>query len=193
MLAAGFGQEQMSRLAKAAKGASTALGRDFEDSLNRLVRGVTKAEPELLDELGIILRLEPATKKYADRLKKTAKDLTTFEKSQAVLNEVLEQAESKYGAVADAVPVNQFNKLIATFRDLKMRQCYLLLLLQKHLEDFSPNNKYWIRCCCFGTFVTGITRSVIPSIDEMNTKIENSFIGRMGSGAGAAFRCKEML
>ena len=119
MLAAGFGQEQMSRLAKAAKGASTALGRDFEDSLNRLVRGVTKAEPELLDELGIILRLEPATKKYADRLGKTAKDLTTFEKSQAVLNEVLEQAESKYGAVSDAVPVNQFNKLIATFRDLK--------------------------------------------------------------------------
>ena len=57
MLAAGFGQEQMTRLAKAAKGASTALGRNFEDSLNRLVRGVTKAEPELLDELGIILRL----------------------------------------------------------------------------------------------------------------------------------------
>ena len=39
-------------------GVSIALGRDVTDSFNRLVRGVTKAEPELLDELGIILRLD---------------------------------------------------------------------------------------------------------------------------------------
>jgi len=186
MLAAGFGQDQMARLAKAAKGASTALGRDFEDSLNRLVRGVTKAEPELLDELGIILRLEPATKKYALRLNKTAKDLTTFEKSQAVLNEVLEQAESKYGSVADAVPVNQFNKLIATFRDLKDEAMLFITPLAEALGGFFSNN-IGSAVAALALFVTGITRSVIPSLEDMNTKIENSFIGRMGSGAGAAF------
>ena len=180
MLAAGFGQEQMSRLAKAAKGASTALGRNFEDSLNRLVRGVTKAEPELLDELGIILRLEPATKKYALRLNKTAKDLTTFEKSQAVLNEVLEQAETKYGAVADAVPVNQFNKLIATFMDLKDSAMLFITPLAEALGGFFSNN-IGSAIAALALFVTGITRSVIPSIEEMNTKINESMIGRMGA------------
>lgn len=186
MLAAGFGQEQMSRLAKAAKGASTALGRDFEDSLNRLVRGVTKAEPELLDELGIILRLEPATKKYALRINKTAKDLTTFEKSQAVLNEVLEQAESKYGAVADAVPVNQFNQLIATFRDLKDQAMLFITPLAEALGGFFSNN-ISSAVAALALFVRGILKAVIPSIDQLNDRIENSFIGRMGAGTKAAF------
>jgi len=186
MLAAGFGQEQMSRLAKAAKGASTALGRNFEDSLNRLVRGVTKAEPELLDELGIILRLEPATKKYALRLNKTAKDLTTFEKSQAVLNEVLEQAESKYGAVADAVPVNQFNQLIATFMDLKDSAMLAITPLAEALGGFFSNN-IGSAIAALALFVTGITKSVIPSIEQMNESISNSMMGRMGAGAATAF------
>ena len=53
--AAGLTTNQMQRLGKAAADASQVLGRDVTDSFNRLVRGVTKAEPELLDELGIIL------------------------------------------------------------------------------------------------------------------------------------------
>ena len=55
--AAGLTGQQLEGLATAAKNVSFALGRDLTDSFNRLIRGVTKAEPELLDELGIILRL----------------------------------------------------------------------------------------------------------------------------------------
>jgi len=97
--AAGLTSSQLTELAGAAKNVSFALGRDLTDSLNRLVRGVTKAEPELLDELGIILRLETATQKYAQSLDKSAQDLTAFERTQAVANEVLEQAERKFGAM----------------------------------------------------------------------------------------------
>ena len=53
--AAGLTSGQLTELGTVAKNASFALGRDLTDSFNRLVRGVTKAEPELLDELGIIL------------------------------------------------------------------------------------------------------------------------------------------
>ena len=55
--AAGLSRGQLEQLGAAAKNVSFALGRDLTDSFNRLVRGVTKAEPELLDELGIILRI----------------------------------------------------------------------------------------------------------------------------------------
>ena len=61
-----------------------------------------------------------------------------------------------------------------------MRQCYLLLLAEA-LGGFFSNN-IGSAVAALALFVTGITRSVIPSIEEMNTKIENSFIGRMGSG-----------
>ena len=69
--AAGLTEKQLVGLSTAAKNDSFALGRDLTDSFNRLIRGVTKAEPELLDELGIILRLEPATKAYADSIGKS--------------------------------------------------------------------------------------------------------------------------
>ena len=69
--ASGLNPTQLEKLATAAKRVSIALGRDMTDSFNRLVRGATKAEPELLDELGIVLRLEPALKKYGDRIGKS--------------------------------------------------------------------------------------------------------------------------
>ena len=65
--AAGLSAGQLEEIGKAAKNASNALGRDLKDSFDRLVRGITKAEPELLDELGIILRLETAKKNYASQ------------------------------------------------------------------------------------------------------------------------------
>ena len=106
--AAGLSADQMSRLGNAAKNASFALGRDLTDSFNRLVRGVTKAEPELLDELGIILRLEPALKNYAVAIGKNVKELTLYEKSQAVANEVLDQAESKFAAIQKTLDPSAF-------------------------------------------------------------------------------------
>ena len=67
--------------------ASAALGRDFEDAFDRLIRGTSKAEPEPLDELGITLRLERATTEYARAINKNVKELTAYERSQAVLIE----------------------------------------------------------------------------------------------------------
>lgn len=99
--ASGISPTQLARLGKAAKNASLALGRDLGDSFDRLIRGVTKAEPELLDELGIILRLDNATSKYGLKIGKAASELNEFERSQAVANEVLEQAERKFGAIEE--------------------------------------------------------------------------------------------
>ena len=48
-LSAGFNTEQIERLSGVALKASRALGRNLSDSLNRVVRGTSKLEPELLD------------------------------------------------------------------------------------------------------------------------------------------------
>ena len=118
--AAGLSTDQLTRLGRAAADASQILGRDVTDSFNRLVRGVTKAEPELLDELGIILRLKDATEEYATAIGKTPEQLTQFEKSQAVANNVLGQAEEKYSAILDVVgrTPNQFAQLGIAFDEI---------------------------------------------------------------------------
>ena len=120
--AAGLTTNQMERLGKAAADASQVLGRDVTDSFNRLVRGVTKAEPELLDELGIILRLEDATTDYGLALGKAGKDLNTFERQQAVANFVLTESEKKYSDILDIVgrSPNQYAQLGKAFDDIIM-------------------------------------------------------------------------
>tara|TARA_R100000951_G_scaffold71507_2_gene60243 strand:- start:2084 stop:5176 length:3093 start_codon:yes stop_codon:yes gene_type:complete len=114
--AAGLSTKQINQLGIVAKNASLMLGRDLTDSFNRLVRGAVKAEPELLDELGIILRLETASEKYALSIDKTKDQLNIFEKSQAVVNEVLEQGLEKFGSVDTAT--NELTKLAKAFDDL---------------------------------------------------------------------------
>ena len=71
----------------------------IEEAFERLVRGVSKAEPELLDELGITLRLENATNRYSAALGKNVKALTETERSQAVLLEVQRQIDQQFGNV----------------------------------------------------------------------------------------------
>ena len=59
-LSAGFSTTQLEGLAKVARGASLALGRNLNDAFDRLTRGAIKLEPEILDELGIMVRLDDA-------------------------------------------------------------------------------------------------------------------------------------
>lgn len=106
--AAGLSSSQLESLGTAATNVSLALGRDLTDSFQRLVRGVTKAEPELLDELGIILRLDPALKAYATSIGKTVQQLSQFEKSQAIATEVLSQAEEKFGKIQQIMDPSAF-------------------------------------------------------------------------------------
>ena len=112
--AAGLTSSQLTEIGVAAKNTSLALGRNLTDSFNRLTRGITKAEPELLDELGIVLRLEPALKAYAAQIGKNATQLNQFEKSQAIANEVLGQAERKFSKAAQEIDEGAF--ALAQFR-----------------------------------------------------------------------------
>ena len=47
MIAKGFNTDQINDVAEASVAAAQALGRNFEDTFNRIVQGTTKAEPEL--------------------------------------------------------------------------------------------------------------------------------------------------
>ena len=117
-VSAGFNTNTLERLGKVARDASIALGRDTADSFNRLVRGATKLEPELLDELGIMVRLDEAATEYALSIGKTASQLTLAEKRQAFMNAVLEEGEKKFAAIGEAVDTNPYDKLAASFQDL---------------------------------------------------------------------------
>ena len=114
--AAGLNADQITKMGVAAAKASQVLGLNLPDAFNRISRGVTKLEPELLDELGLFTKIGPATEEYAKSVGKSASQLTDFEKRQAFANAVLKEAADKFGKIE--IDTNPFVKLTATFKDL---------------------------------------------------------------------------
>lgn len=119
-LSSGFSADQINNLAEISLKASRALGRDLTDSFNRLVRGVTKLEPELLDELGIFTRLDPAVEAYARELGKTVGALSNFERRQAFANEVAKEGTEKFKDIDTSANTSaeSLEKLSATLSDI---------------------------------------------------------------------------
>lgn len=174
-IASGISPDQLTKLGTAARDASFILGRDVTDSFNRLVRGVTKAEPELLDELGIILRLETATTQYANAINKNVRDLTAFERSQAVANDVLTQAEQKYSGIMRVLDpqVNQFAQLSIAFdtilNKVKVLAVTILGPLAKAFTEVPA-----LAIAFLGVFAKGIITAMIPGMEEFGETAKRS-------------------
>lgn len=111
----GMGQDQVMAIAEVAKGASQALGLNMSDAVSRLTRGITKIEPELLDELGIFTKLDKAVTDYARSVGKSESQLTDFERRQAFANAVLKEGRDKFAEIAQEG--NPYDKLLASLKN----------------------------------------------------------------------------
>ncbi|QIO02016.1 putative pore-forming tail tip protein [Salmonella phage rutana] len=114
----GFDAEQLNKFGLVARRAAAVLGVDMTDALNRVIKGVSKQEIELLDELGVTIRLNDA---YADYVKQlnaantgityNVNSLSTFQKQQAYANAVIAESTKRFGyldGVLRATPWEQF-------------------------------------------------------------------------------------
>lgn len=106
----GFDSEQLEQFGLVARRAAAVLGVDMTDALNRVIKGVSKQEIELLDELGVTIRLNDAYENYVKQLnatstgiKYTVDSLTTYQKQQAYANEVIAESTRRFGYLDDAL------------------------------------------------------------------------------------------
>jgi len=187
--AKGFSGEQLNQLAEGALRASTALGRGYEDTFDRLLRGVSKAEPELLDELGITLRLETATRRYAEAIGKTRDELTDAERSQAVFVETTRQLNQNFGNVAAAV--NPFVQLSKTFDELIQKVAEKLLPALTSIAEFANSNAK-AAATAFAAIgaliflnITGLKEAVFGAASSIG-KVFTSTFATIGNGFSTA-------
>lgn len=171
-LASGLSPDDLKGLAEGAKLVSGALGRDLEDSFNRLVRGVTKAEPELLDELGIVLRLDIATRKYAAANGLLQNQLTLTQRMQAVNTEVQGQLNDKFGEFADRAEelMNPFTKLQTAFTDLVKSMSEMMLPPLVAIAEFLSENTEAAALLMAG-FAASIMRSAFPALTTLSASM----------------------
>jgi len=161
-LSAGFNAEQIVKLGEVAKNASVSLGRNLADSLDRIFRGVIKVEPELLDEIGLFIRVDEAASKYADSLGIAQSELTEFQKRQAFLNESIDQGTKKFSAFSDVDP-DAFATLAATFSDLAQGAVSFINKGLTPIINYFQANKALL-AGAFGAIAVSLLRQVIPAM-----------------------------
>mgnify|MGYP001626674680 CR=1 FL=1 len=167
-VSAGFSEDQLNSLTRVAKGASLALGRDMGDAMDRLIRGAAKLEPEILDELGIMVRLDDATKKYADSINKSASELTQFQRRMAFTNAIIADGEKKFQSIQAALDPSEYGQLSATFSDLTKSFVQFLNQGLGPVFGFLAKNKLALGALVM-SFGASISKDLVGSI-ESHTK-----------------------
>ena len=160
---AGFSTKQLEDLTRVARGASVALGRDMSDAMDRLVRGTAKLEPEILDELGIMVRLDDATAEYAITLGKSVKDLTQYERRMAFLTATNDQGLKKFGELAESVSVNPYDKLAASFKNLSNIMINILNYVIEPLVNILSSNPVALMAAVT-MFAGTLVKQIVPAI-----------------------------
>jgi len=162
---AGFDSSQIQGLAEVAKSAALALGRDVGDAVDRLTRGAAKLEPEILDELGIFVRLDDASEKYAASLGVAASELTRFQQRQAFANEIIDQGTRKFSVIGESVDVDPFNQLAATMADLSRNVMDFFNTVLGPIAGFFANNTVAL-AGFFAVITKGILNQALPVLSQ---------------------------
>lgn len=110
---------QLAAIAQAARDVNPALG-DTSFLYDSLARGIKRASPLILDNLGIIVKLEEEYRNYASTIGKTAGQLTAEEKSMAVLNATLREGNKiiEQAAQVNTSASTSIDKMQASLEDM---------------------------------------------------------------------------
>jgi hypothetical protein len=196
-LASGFSTKQIEELGKVATKVSLALGRNLNDAFERLVRGVSKLEPELLDELGIFTKIDGATRKYAATIGKSVTSLTEFERRQAMMNAVIEEGNQKFSSIDTAVPSAQksLNVLATTLANLGTQFGILLSTYLMPIADFFSNSLAGA-ISVFGLVAGQVSRTAFTQLtagaDALSKKFEQQRISLFNASQGTVAATKAL-
>jgi hypothetical protein len=168
---AGLTAKQIEKMTKGARAASVALGRNMADAMDRLTRGIVKAEPEILDELGVIIRLDTVYKDFAKSIDKTTTELTEMEKLTARNVAIMGQLEGKFGDIATTIPANAFAQLSTSIIDMVNQGGALIDKVFGPLVRSLADNKELL-LAIMAIVGRSLIRTVFPVFDKMGEKID---------------------
>ena len=167
---AGLNTSEIEGLTKVAKGAAISLGRNLPDAMDRIFRGAIKLEPEILDEIGLFIRVDEAAQKYARNNGKVTSSLTQVEKRQAFLNEILEQGTRKFAEYAEEIKPDPYVRLGAALGDIAQGGLSLLNGVLGPLLNILADSK-GLLTAVFGVLVFSLLKKAIPAMRQFNTQI----------------------
>lgn len=100
-----FGQqfgEKLPKLLEVARVQARATGQDVNFLFQSLITGIKRGSPLLIDNTGLVLKVEEANQKYAESIGKTVSQLTAEDKQIALLNATLAAGQVAIEALGGA-------------------------------------------------------------------------------------------
>ena len=170
---AGLDSSEIEGLTQVARGAALSLGRDLPDALDRIFRGAIKLEPEILDEIGLFVRVDEASRKYAQSLGRSVQSLSQAEKRQAFLNEILEQGTEKFSEYNEAVQPDAFTRLAASFIDITQATTSFLNKFLSPVIGLLADSKVLLT----GVFLAiagSLLKSAVPALGQFTAGIADT-------------------
>lgn len=167
----GMNSEQILKMGQVAKQASLALGVDMSDAISRISRGITKLEPELLDEIGLFTKTGKAAEDYAKRVGKTVSELSDFERRQAFANAVLEEGAQKFGSIN--LDSNPYTQLLASLKDLAQTGLEVLNKVISPIVGFLSKSPEALSVT-IGALAAVLLKQAIPALGEFKTSLQAS-------------------
>jgi len=98
--------EQLPNILAIAGAQARATGQDVDYLFQSLITGIKRGSPMLIDNTGLVLRLEEANKNYAESIGITVEQMTAEQKQLALLNAVAEAGAQAMETLGDAQMTN---------------------------------------------------------------------------------------
>ncbi len=138
----GIPADKLDDLMRIARASMKVTGQTATEAFSDISLAVGRQSKMILDNLGIVMRLEDAYEHYAAQLGKAVKDLTEAEKKQAFLNETLIKGEEFIKRIGDTTG-NEFEAISQFTTNLKdaLNELYILIAndLNPILETLNKN------------------------------------------------------
>ena len=179
---AGLSTSEIEGLTMVAKGAAISLGRDLPDAMDRIFRGAIKLEPEILDEIGLFVRVDEAAERYGRTIGKSASALTQAEKRQGFLNEILDQGTRKFSEYAETIKPDPYVRLGAALSDLAQGATSLLNVVLGPIINFLTDNPALL-ATAFAALTIYLMTKAIPALGIFNMNV--------AEGAAAAVQAEQ--
>jgi len=170
-MSSGMTRDQFLQLGQVAKGAAQALGLNMSDAVSRLTRGITKLEPELLDELGLFTKVGKAAEDYARKVGKAESQLTDFERRQAFANAVIAEGQKKFGDIAQTG--NPYDQLLAELKNTAQDILSVINTIVSPIAKLLADNTGLIGAAILGAAYK-ITRQALPELAKWNKGLKDS-------------------
>lgn len=148
MIELGDNSSHMIELMTIARKSTAVFGGDLTERFEMISQAVANGNTRVLRQIGLTIDSDVAIRKYAASLGVTVTSLSESGKKQALLNEVLEQANKKYKDVHENTEsvTNSYQKLKVALNDL--REAFVIVfektagpLFKRLINDFMEGSK----------------------------------------------------